>query len=207
MSPVWRGACRLPGWAGLMLEAPGDVALAAGPRQSMHKLLSHNQQGDLQPQAGKRKVKANHQPFWSLDKIPLRGDQGREELGGEGAAGSAGEEDLQGSVILASTLEDLGPRAACRWMLTSGRRPVPAMHSPFSPLLPCLKELEFKEGGFPLLSHWELPPVSPSHCGPLSGARWVTGAVARRREGGGRELRKADVCRLAAAPAFPPQHR
>lgn len=127
--------------------------LAAGPRQLMHKLLSHNQQGDLQPQAGKRKVKASHQPFWSLDKIPLRGEQGREELGGEGAAGSAGEEDLQGFVILASTLKDL---AACCRMLPSGRRHVPAMRFPSSPLLLCLRELELKGGFLPLLSHSSL---------------------------------------------------
>lgn len=68
----------------------------------MHKLLIQNQRGHLQRQAGKLKVKQTHKPFWSTGKSPLCGDRDGEELGGEGAAGSTGEEDLLGFGILVS---------------------------------------------------------------------------------------------------------
>ena len=130
---AWHG----PGRA---VEAPGDVGLAPGPRQSMHKLLIQKQQGGLQRQAGKLKVKESPKPFWSAGRAPLRGG-----LGGEGAAGRAGEEDLLGFGILASPAEDLSHVAA--WMLTLGRRCSPGSRSPSLPLRDYLGELEFGEGG------------------------------------------------------------
>lgn len=55
------------------LGAPGDVSLAPGPGWLMEKLLVLNELGDLQLQAGKIKVKENHQSFPSGGKLPLCG--------------------------------------------------------------------------------------------------------------------------------------
>lgn len=83
---TWHGA-------GLVGEAPGDAAFAPGPRQLMDKLLIQNQEGDLQQQAGKRKVKEISKPFWSIDKSPLcreRSGEEKRELLGRRQGGSPG---------------------------------------------------------------------------------------------------------------------
>ena len=171
----------------------------------------------MQRQAGKLKVKEYHKPFSSIDKTPLCGDLHREELGGEGAAGSAGEEDLLGFVILVSTLKDLGHRAACCWMLTLERRCIPVSRFPSFPLLDYLRELEFEEGFFFFRSasvpceigweqallageHQELPPVPPSYqhtpWSPPWGSVGDRCRVAKRRQGRGGKLM------TSASPTF-----